>query len=797
MPACKRGTTRYSYNDVFHFGMFAPWNHMTDLQISFNLSNPWAFPAYGVPLRCSVPLPQGAVTDPARELVLSGSDGADCGAQWRVLSRWQDGSARFALMDYAEKTIAPRGKHGYTLTARASDGAPVTGQGITVAQDAASLTVDTGRLTWRFSKKRFSLAESITFNGREWIGSEKSDLIVEDGSGQIYRASAGEYEISLEEHGPHRVIVLIRGDYRNPVGRFMNYWMRFHFVAGGSQVLMLHHTRNREPGRQGRDLRRSSLEGGLAVNETAVRRILHTARTVNTMVAPLDVAENVDIDIEDYETRIRNEASLREDQDDICFSLKHRLQPGTNCACAPLLDLHEPGAGGMLMKIQIPDPNGEAPMRLASEGDRFAIDFFPVQREPYHLNEGMGKTRDILLHFHDDSLGTMDLVHSSDTLSYPGVVGVPHEVYRAARFADVHRTLVRQPNKYPLLEKKIDFMKCPGDIQNKQAIKANPLLGQCRGWRDFGDYVGLRGHMPEHGVRQYYNNEEDYIYCAMIDAWRTGRPYDARDNVRHLMDIDYIDFSTDPARDGAVCPHSTNHTDGEVYLSHQWCQGLLYFYLATGDEEALRIARRIGDALIWFITGPRSFCLTGSGRESAWPLLSLSALYEVTGEEKYRDAGMVIVNGMLDTVEKHGHMVWEYPLGSGILTSYMLFMTFNGVWDLYAATGDEKILKLYKILSEPVLKELESPHSFGYVHFRNAHLMMPDLTVLVRWYEMTGDEKFVRLGRNGLRMVLAAAPEPLIQSDSNYAMLYRHMILFLKLADEHGMIDDDHVTLVW
>jgi len=296
---------------------------------------------------------------------------------------------------------------------------------------------------------------------------------------------------------------------------------------------------------------------------------------------------------------------------------------------------------------------------------------------------------------------------------------------------------------------------------------------------------------------QYMNNEEDYIYCAMIDAWRTGRPYDARDNTRHLMDIDFIEHSTDPGRNGAVCPHAANHTDGEVYISHQWCQGLLYYYLGTGDEEALRIAKRIGDCLTWWITGPRSFCLRGSGRESAWPLLSFAALYEVTGEEKYRDAGMIIINGMLDVVEEFGEMMWEYPLGTGVFSSYMLAMTFNGVWDMYTATGDEKVLGLWKTLSKPVVDALSDPGSKGYVHFRNAHLIWPDLTVLVRWYELTGDKKYIDLGKNGLRLVLAACPEPLIQSDSIYAMGYRHFILFLKLADEYGMIDDDKVTLIW
>jgi hypothetical protein len=768
------------------------------LDIPFQINNPWAFPVHGMPLRCSVPFPQGHIKDPAAELMLLDEKGADMAAQWRVLSKWKDGSARFALMDYAEADVPPRTAFQYRLQARDQKKAGVPRKAIRVRETSDSLTVDTGRLAWTFSKRHFSFAESIVAHGRDWVKGQASDLVTTDAHGQKYRASEGEYHIELEENGPYRVVVRVQGDHRNPVGRFMNYWIRFHFVAGGSQVLMIHHVRNRESGREGRDLRCCRLEGALNVGPRAVRRLVHTQRTVNTIQGEVEVPENVDIDISDLKILLRNGASLRENPDDICGTFKPYGEiPGGNRAVAPLIDLYEPEAGGMLFAFAAPNPALEAPMRLGSERNRFEIDMFPDTGECIHLNEGMGKTRDVLLNFHDGKLGMMDLFHDSNHVSYPGVVGVPHEVYRASQFADIHLTLVRQPNKYPMLETKIEFMKSPGDIANKQSIKAHPLTRQALGWQNFGDYVGLRGYLPMVDVVQYGNNEEDYVYCAMLDAWRTGRPYDGRDNARHVMDIDFIDFSTDPGRNGATCPHSTHHTDGEVYTSHQWCQGLLYYYLATGDEEALRISRRIGDCLVWWITGPRSIAVRGSGRETAWPLLSLSALFEVTGETRYRDAALQVVDGLIAVQKQYGRVVWEYPLGSGIFSDYMIAMSFNGIWDVWAATGEARVLQLWKDITQPIVAALEDPNSKGYVHFRNAHLIWADLTVLVRWYGLTGDRKYVDLGRNGLRMILAACPEPFIQSDSIFAMGYRHFILFLKLADEFGMIDDDHVTLVW
>jgi hypothetical protein len=764
------------------------------MNLPLNFSNPWGFAKCGVPLRVSIPFPAGAVRDPARDLqILEGED--EIAGQWRTLSAWPDGSARFVLLDLASD-LEPRARRALSLQMRDGTAHPRIEpvRPVRVRETPDALEVDTGRVVWRFDRRGFGVT-SIRHAGRELLA-EPLAFWIEDACGQKFRACDGACETVVEAAGPHRAIVKVSGQFRNPLGTFFSYWLRFHFTAGGEQVLTLAHIRNRETGREGRDLCRATLSGRLTL-ESPTHRILHTVRTRNTIQMPIEVPENVDLDIGEVECALRNAASLREDPNDICWSLLHEKNLGSHRRCDPLLDIHQPGQGGLLLKFMEPDPVLEAPMRLAVDGAAFEIDLFPAAAEPHHFNEGMGKTRQVLFYAHDDGHAPADLFHDAAQMTYPGMTAIPAEWYRQSKFGDIHRTLPFQPNRHPMIETKIRLTHAPGDIQNKQSIKSHPLLGKCRGWRDFGDYVGLRGHLPEFGVRQYYNNEEDYIYTAMLDAWRRGAPVDAVDQARHLMDVDFIDHSGDPARDGAVCPHSTDHTNGEVYPSHQWCQGLLYYYLGTGDEEALRIARRIGDNLCGWVVGPRKESLRFSGRESAWPMISLAALYEVTGEVRYRDAGMAIIASMQEVVRTHGQMVWEAPAGSGILSPYMLAMAFNGVWDMYAATNDPGTLDLWKTLTAPVVAELEKPNSFGYVHFRNQHLIWADLTVLVRWYELTGDERYVRLGRNGLRLVMSGCPEPLIQSDHLFAMGYRHYILFMKLADEFGMLDDDRAMLVW
>ena len=112
---------------------------MSELLIPFSLKNPWAFPLHGLPLRCSIPLPQGVVKNPAKELALVDEKGRDCSAQWRVLSTWNDGSARFALMDYAEAEMPPRSAQKYTLQRRGGKMAASRRTTIKVTETAEAL----------------------------------------------------------------------------------------------------------------------------------------------------------------------------------------------------------------------------------------------------------------------------------------------------------------------------------------------------------------------------------------------------------------------------------------------------------------------------------------------------------------------------------------------------------------------------------------------------------------------------------------------------------------------------------
>lgn len=115
---------------------------------------------------------------------------------------------------------------------------------------------------------------------------------------------------------------------------------------------------------------------------------------------------------------------------------------------------------------------------------------------------------------------------------------------------------------------------------------------------------------------------------------------------RHFMDVDTIHFSAQhPQWTGMNHPKNPLHFSfelGGTDLGHTWTEGLLTYYLLTGDERGLEAARGIADHLVARI---RRGQVQGNPRQWGWPQIALVAMYEATGEEQYRRASLDYARG--------------------------------------------------------------------------------------------------------------------------------------------------------
>ena len=141
-------------------------------------------------------------------------------------------------------------------------------------------------------------------------------------------------------------------------------------------------------------------------------------------------------------------------------------------------------------------------------------------------------------------------------------------------------------------------------------------------------------------------------------------------------------------------------TAWDVWVHKYDLIGLLNYHETTGDDSALRAARRVGDLLSeTFGTAPGQRDLIASsthvGMAASSVLEPMVNLYRLTGEKRYLDFCRYIVSS------------WDQPNGPKLLASLgsigSVFKTANakayemmsdlvGVVDLYKMTGDESLL---------------------------------------------------------------------------------------------------------
>jgi hypothetical protein len=189
-----------------------------------------------------------------------------------ILTTWPDGSVKWLLLDFLA-TVPARGSVTYTLGLADVDTSEDAA--VSVAEDAASFTVDTGVLRVVLSRQRFSLVEEAWID-RNGDGSYDGDEQVVTGPGEMfidlddappgaadageydypatdyfgmeggnwlrdsqaatatrYLASEGTYSISLFRQGRTHVVFKLEGWHRDPVSsrEFGRYTLYLHFYV--------------------------------------------------------------------------------------------------------------------------------------------------------------------------------------------------------------------------------------------------------------------------------------------------------------------------------------------------------------------------------------------------------------------------------------------------------------------------------------------------------------------------------------------------------------------------------------
>ncbi|MFO7897971.1 MAG: hypothetical protein R6V58_02800, partial [Planctomycetota bacterium] len=194
-----------------------------------------------------VPFARGAVKDVKRLSVSIGGEVVP--AQFTVLAPWDDGSVRWALMDCRAKVAAGGAAE---LTVRDDGKNPAPARPVKVVERADEVAVSTGPLEVVLDRKGTGLFRSVKVDGRERITTGGRGLVVclpgkmrkvekkQDGkTTTVTERDPGRAvvagpptEVEVEEAGPVRAVVRLRGKFPGVHDGRLGYTVRVTAFAG-------------------------------------------------------------------------------------------------------------------------------------------------------------------------------------------------------------------------------------------------------------------------------------------------------------------------------------------------------------------------------------------------------------------------------------------------------------------------------------------------------------------------------------------------------------------------------------
>ncbi|MCK6470176.1 MAG: hypothetical protein L6R28_00395 [Planctomycetes bacterium] len=196
------------------------------VEVKLTVPNDAAVERKGGVVTSGVPFAKGAVTDLTKLVVKAG--GAAVPAQFQELAKWDDGSLRWVLVD--TQVDAPAGGSA-ELTVSDAGGNAAPAAPVKVTDGADALTVSTGPLEFTVDKKAFNLFKSIKVDGKELAGPGGKGLVLYKADKSEAVAAAPD-EVKVEQAGPVRATILLKGKFSGIPNDQMQYTVRVSAYAG-------------------------------------------------------------------------------------------------------------------------------------------------------------------------------------------------------------------------------------------------------------------------------------------------------------------------------------------------------------------------------------------------------------------------------------------------------------------------------------------------------------------------------------------------------------------------------------
>ncbi|MFH1615931.1 MAG: hypothetical protein ABIG61_12715 [Planctomycetota bacterium] len=691
---------------------------------------------YSWPVTQGVPFADGELENPAAVRVVDATDRA-FPTQSRCLTTWNKNLkyVKWLLVDFHADLQAGR-KHDLFLEYGPDVRVPTCEQAIQVTEGQNRLTVDTGAL--RLELRNTPMGQGglqapedcgvfarCTVKGKDswhdiFAGNPGPFLYMRDQHGNSYNshAAAPRPQISVEEAGPLRACICIKGHHATVQGvRFCPYILRIHLFAGKSDMRIYHtFIFDQEP----HFVELSAVGMKFPLNLGKCKHLAvagegqaHTSNECREMqflqTDDLTYTTSADGRTVDSGEKTSGWVMITGSLASALAVVKDLWQeyPKAFAVTSDGIDVQIwPEGCGSTLKFTTPfeEPaiyfNGTrdeqefkrlleerptAPLNLKSCFVKTTEDLLWVEKmlEKYapdrtaSLNDtwtdngiGAAKTTEMFLRLAPTSVGTDEAETLALAVQEPLIAPVEPK-YTCATKALGHFYHAGDP-RFIKIDRGLDMLLRQVAIEPTQTCR---LYGMMR----YGNmvcshapgptvsYVRYKDTEPQKALRYAgsYNNEaNDQIMGVWGNFIRTGRRehyFLAQAYSRTIADVCIVHaHPSNPSVVGLMHYHNAHQWSGEPSPSHTLISGIMADYYFTGNRRLLEVARETADWAVRTqepcgIISDRNWPLH---REVTGPLWRLLDVYQATWEQKYADVAERSLNWFLRTLPQAG----KYPV---------------------------------------------------------------------------------------------------------------------------------------
>ncbi len=675
---------------------------------TFRLDAPAGLPPEGYPATWGVPFARGRLPDPARVRMV-GAEGEALPLQTRVLTRWDDGSVRWLLLDFPART-QDRGS-GLTLEYGAAVKPRPPAAGLTAAADGEGIRVDTGVLSFRVRRGAENLLEAVDLGGRRLADGLVGRVVTRDGWERTrWRAVAD--SVSVEEAGSERVTVLATGRLAagdRSLGRFT---LRVHAWRGRPWIRLFFRIFN------------DTAAPAQLVEEISLR--LQTTLEDGEAVAGAHRSPTGDSEMERLLVR-----QHRADGFEVFGGDDRRQERGTHWEAPMALE-----GGGLGVAGQVRHFRQLYPKRMwAGQGGQLVFDLFTptIEYEQYVMSRGEARRHELLLCFYEGGLDPH--LPAFEAFARPPALFSP-EWYAGNGALGLGAPLTAASD---------------GPLHDLIAAVGAPGLActQPLGLRNWPDHYSDSVYSAYRGTWGNMYQEVDYgaLAVSLLAGRRDFFDY-AEAYQRHFIDLDICHYHPDPDFVGASYGIAPYHTGSRPYALNAPVSGLFLLWSLTGDEDAFAAAAGIADWLVKEEIGVGA----GSGRAAGWPLRSAVIAWEHTGRERYLEFAAGLAGAALKQLHPRlGHFseppaTWHYRGGVPGMNAILA----AGLMRYWRASGDEAAGRAVSQLAHDMAYSWMHPTEPGFIHgndpLQHVYLVayaLQDVLPLFWGYELTGDAAFL------------------------------------------------------